>query len=131
MIAKTFATCVHSDLCYFANDLQLVNSINHRLRRRLHAAAAVLSLALWLFMAATEVCMPLHAWLHGGAIPENDNCAAMTIAHGKVETILVGAPVAVPVTGVEIVPRLEFFTFRPAIAFLPDGRGPPVLPVVS
>jgi hypothetical protein len=55
----------------------------------------------------------------------------VAIAHGKVETVVVAAPVAVPATWIEIVPRLEFSTFRPAIAFLPDSRGPPVLPVVS
>lgn len=92
---------------------------------------AVLSLALWLFMAVTEVCTPLHAWLHGGAIPENDDCAVVAIAHGKVTAVLVPAPMVVPVTGMEIVPRLEFSVFRPVIAFLPDARGPPVLPVVS
>jgi len=94
-------------------------------------ATAILSLALWLFMAVAEAYSPLHAWLHGGAIPDDDDCALVAIAHGKVETVVVAAPVAVPATWIEIVPRLEFSTFRPAIAFLPDSRGPPVLPVVS
>jgi hypothetical protein len=111
-------------------DLQLVNPINKRWRRS-HAAVAMLSLVLWLFMSVTEVCTPLHAWMHGGTIPENDDCALVAIAHGKVETVVCAAPVVVPVTGIEIVPRLEFSTFRPTIACLPDGRGPPVLPVVS
>jgi hypothetical protein len=112
--------------------LQLVNPISHQWCRRLHAAAAVLSLAVWLFMAAAELCTPLHAWLHGGAIPDNDDdCAIVAIAHGKVETVTCAAPVAVPVIWVEIAPRLEFSPFRPAIAFLPSGRDPPVLPAVS
>jgi hypothetical protein len=109
-----------------------MNHINRRWRRRLHAATAVVSLAVWLFMAAAELCAPLHAWLHGGTIPQDDNdCAVVAIAHGKVETVVCAAPLAVPVTWIEIVPRLEFSVFRPALAFLPDGRGPPVLPVVS
>jgi len=82
-------------------------------------------------MTAAELCSPVHAWLHGGTIPDEDNCALVAIAHGKVETVLVDAPMAVPVIGIEIVPRLEFSFFRPAIAFLPDGRGPPVPTIPS
>jgi hypothetical protein len=114
------------------NRLQLENSINRRWRRRWHAATAVLALAVWLFMAVAEAYSPLHAWLHGGTIPkDDDDCVVLAIAHGKVEPVACAAPAAGPVTWVEIVPRLEFSVFRPAIAFLPDGRGPPVLPVVS
>jgi hypothetical protein len=111
--------------------LQLVNLNNRHLRQRLHAAAAVLSLALWLFMAVAEAYTPLHAWLHGGTIPDDDDCAIVAIVHGKVETVAVAAPTPVSVAWVEIVARPEFSIFAPAIAFLPDGRGPPVLPVVS
>jgi hypothetical protein len=90
-------------------------------------AAGVLSLAVWLFMAAAEVCTPLHAWLHGGTIPDNDNdCAIVAIAHGKVETVFHAAPAVVPVIGIEIAPRIEISVFRPTTAFFPDGRGPPV-----
>jgi hypothetical protein len=124
--------CARHGSCYFANDLQLVNPISRRRRRRLHAATALLSLAVWLFMAAAEVCPPLHAWLHGGSIPKDDSdCAVLAIAHGKVETVVCAAPAVVPVVWIEIVPRLEFSVFRPASVFLPDGRGPPVLPAVS
>jgi hypothetical protein len=111
--------------------LQLVNLNNRRLRQRLHAAAAVLSLAVWLFMAVAEAYTPLHAWLHGGTIPDDDDCAIVAIAHGKVETVAVAAPTPIPVVWVEVAARPEFFIFAPAIAFLPDGRGPPVLPAVS
>ena len=52
-----------------------------------YRAAGVLSLALWLFMAAAELYSPLHAWMHGGAIPKEDNdCAIVLIAHGKIDT---------------------------------------------
>ena len=90
-----------------------------------------MSLALWLFMAVAEAYTPLHAWLHGGTIPDDDDCAIVAIVHGKVETVAVAAPTPVSVAWVEIVARPEFSIFAPAIAFLPDGRGPPVLPVVS
>ena len=85
-----------------------------------------MSLAIWLFMVAAEVCTPLHAWLHGGTIPDNDNCAILTIAHGKVETVASAAPAVVPVIWIEIAPRIENSVFCPSMVFLPDGRGPPV-----
>ena len=96
------------------------------MRQRLYLAAGVLSLAIWLFMAAAEVCTPLHAWLHGGTIPDNADCAIVAIAHGKVETVVCAAPAIVPVIGIEIIPQIENSVFYPSLAFLPDGRGPPV-----
>jgi hypothetical protein len=98
------------------------------MRQRLYPAAGVLSLAVWLFMGAAGVCLPLHAWLHSGAIPVNDDdCALVAIAHGKVATVICAAPAAdVPIMGIEITPRLPFSTFFPSSAFLPDVRGPPV-----
>jgi hypothetical protein len=98
----------------------------------LYRAAGVLSLVLWLFMAAAELCTPLHAWLHGGTIPTNDNdCAIVAIAHGKIDTAPCAAPVVTPVVGVEVTPRIEFSVLRTVIALLPNGRAPPVLPTVS
>ncbi len=95
-------------------------------------ATTLFSLALWLFMAAAEISTPLHSWLHGGAIPENDNdCAIVAIAHGKVEAVTSGAPAVVAVTWIEIYPCLKFSDFLPSRVCLPDGRGPPVLPAVS
>jgi hypothetical protein len=106
--------------------------VSRRLRQRFYLAAAGLSLAVWLFMAVAEICTPLHAWLHGGTIPENDNdCAIVAIAHGKVDSVACAAPAVAPVIWIEIVPRPEFSSFRAAMAFLPDGRAPPVLPAVS
>lgn len=101
--------------------------ISRCVRHRLFVASGVVSLALWLFMAAATVCTPLHAWLHGGTIPDNDNdCAIVAIAHGKVETVVCAAPAVVPVTGIEITPRIEISVYRPTTVFFPDGRGPPV-----
>ncbi len=98
-----------------------------RPRQHLFMVAGGLSLTLWLFMAAAEVSTPLHAWLHGGTIPENDDCAIVAIAHGKVETIVCAATTAVPVIGIEIALPIENSVFFPSAFFLPDGRGPPVL----
>ena len=91
-----------------------------------------MSLALWLCMATAEICTPLHAWLHGGTIPkDDDDCAIVAIAHGKIETAPVAVPVAAPVTWIEAAPRIESSVLTTAIELLPDGRGPPVFPAVS
>ena len=120
-------------LAITANDLRYGKcQFNRRTRDRIFFAAGVLSLALWLFMATAEICTPLHAWLHGGTIPkDDDDCAIVAISHGNVDSVACDAPAVVPVTWIEIVPRIEFSDFRTAMAFLPDGRAPPVLPAVS
>lgn len=105
--------------------------MNRRNRQRLYAAMAVLSLAVWLFMAAAEACTPLHAWLHGGTIPDNDDCAIVAVTHGKVEPVASDVPLVATVTWIEIAPSPGFFIFRTVTAFLPSGRAPPALPAVS
>jgi len=94
-------------------------------RQRLHAAIALLSLALWLCGAAAESWTPLHAWLHGGSIPDNDDCAIVLIAHGKIDLVDYVVRVPVPTVWVELTPRIIVSEFSPAIAFLPPGRAPP------
>ena len=102
------------------------------MRQRLFLAADVLSLAVWLFMAAAELWSPLHAWLHGGTIPvDDDDCAIVCIAHGKIETSMVDVPIPAPVTWIEAAPRIEYSILSTAIAFLPNGRAPPVFSAVS
>ena len=109
-----------------------VQHISRRSRHRLFVAAGVLSLAIWLFMAVAELCTPLHAWLHGGTIPDDDDdCAIVCIAHGKIETAPVIVPVTAPVTWIEAAPRIESSVLITAIAILPNGRGPPVFSAVS
>ena len=111
---------------------QAAQHISRRTRRRLFVAAGMLSLAVWMFMATAELCTPLHAWLHGGTIPDDDDdCAIACIAHGKIETAPVAVPVAAPVTWIEAAPRIESSVLTTAIELLPDGRGPPVFPAVS
>jgi hypothetical protein len=105
---------------------------NRRTRERIFFAAGVLSLALWLFMATAEICTPLHAWLHGGTIPkDDDDCAIVAIAHGKIEAAPCAAPAVLPVTWIEITRHAEFSIFIPADKNLPLGRGPPAFQTVS
>ena len=100
--------------------------MNRRLRQRFYAATAILSLAIWLFMAAAEVWTPLHAWLHGGAIPENDDdCAIVAIVHGKIETTPCDVQLITPATWTETAPRLEISVVCSTIKNLPPGRAPP------
>ena len=105
--------------------------LNRRTRQRLFVAWAGLSLALWLVMAVAEIWTPLHAWMHGGSIPDNDDCAVVALAHGKVDTVtpVISAPVAI--VWVEVTPRVEFFSLNTVTQELPSVRGPPVLPFVS
>jgi hypothetical protein len=107
--------------------------INRRTRERIFAATAVLSLAIWLIMAAAEIYSPLHAWLHGGTIPkdDNDDCAIVAIAHGKIETVTPDIAVPVPITWIEVTPQIEPSVFSTTIALLPNGRAPPSFPAVS
>ena len=105
--------------------------LNRRTRQRLYAATAVLSLAIWLFMAVAEAYTPLHAWLHGGTIPDDDDCAIVAIAHGKVETVACDIPVAVPITWIEVTPRVEFSVHIKLVENLLSGRAPPACLAVS
>jgi len=112
--------------CSFATRMRTATPLfNRRTRAYLHVATACLSLLLWMFLTAAEACTPLHAWIHGGSIPDNDDCAVAVAAHGKVDSAPVVVPAVAPVTWVEVAPRIETSAFSPVIAFLPDGRGPP------
>jgi hypothetical protein len=102
------------------------------MRQRLFAATAVFSLALWLMLTAAEAYAPLHAWMHGGTIPDDDDCAVALLNHATVDTGMVDVPlVATPTVWLETTPRVEFSVFSTAIEHLPSGRAPPVLPTVS
>ena len=110
---------------------QVAKHINRRTRQRLYAATAVLALAMWFFITVAEACLPLHAWLHGGTIPDDDDCAVVAITHGKVETVACGIPVLVPTAWIEVTPRMEFPVFSKAIDNLLSGRAPPAFLAVS
>jgi hypothetical protein len=112
--------------------MQFTGKINRRTRTHLHRATGALSLAIWLFMAVAEIHPPLHAWLHGGTIPDDDDdCAIVAIAHGKVETVTCDIPVLAPITWIEVAPRVEVSAFSKPVENLLSGRAPPVSPAVS
>jgi len=96
------------------------------MRQHIYAATAILSLSLWLFVAAAELWTPLHAWLHGGSIPVNDDCAIVALIHGKIQTPPCNVPVVVPTTWIEVAPRIVTSVFCQVIEELPQGRGPPL-----
>lgn len=105
--------------------------ISRRARQRLHTVTAVLSLSLWLLLTVAEAYSPLHAWIHGGAIPDNDECAVVAIAHGQVDSPVGDVPAVAQFVWIEITPHVKFSAYCPAIGHLPSGRAPPVLPAVS
>ena len=83
-------------------------------------------------MAAAELWTPLHAWLHGGTIPDDDDdCAIVAIAHGKIDTASPDIAVPVPITWIEVTPQIESSVFSTTIALLPNDRAPPSLPAFS
>lgn len=99
--------------------------LNRRTREHLHRATGALALFVWLFMATAEICPPLHAWLHGGAIPDDDDCPVVAIAAGHVHTGVCETPPVVPVALIEITPRAEVTVFVPTEKILPKERAPP------
>jgi hypothetical protein len=105
--------------------------LSRHTRQRLFMATGVLSLALWLLLTVAEAYSPLHAWMHGGAIPDNDDCAVALLAHGSVHTEVADVPLTLPMVWVVSTPHVDFSVFCPTIGQLPSGRAPPVLPAVS
>lgn len=94
------------------------------MRQKWCTAAALLTLALWLFMLAAESWTPLHAWMHGGAIPKDDHCPIAQLQHGQVDYVMAAAVVAAFI-GFAIVVRVVFSVPFVASLPLPDVRGPP------
>lgn len=106
-------------------------TFSRRTRRSLFAATALLSLAIWLTLTVAESCRPLHAWLHGGTIPDDDDCAIVMIIHGKVDVSV--AIVDVSVVQVVLVDEVlePPLIFAPVDYSLLPGRGPPSLDLLS
>ena len=102
-------------------------TLSRRARRILFAASAILSLAIWLMLTVAESYRPFHAWLHGGTIPDNDDCAIVMILHGKVDTatVIVDIPVP-PVLAIGNV-LTPVSIFAPVDHLLLPSRGPPAL----
>ncbi|HEY1661883.1 MAG TPA: hypothetical protein VGI03_05645 [Verrucomicrobiae bacterium] len=104
---------------------------NRRARGYLYRAMGGLALAVWLLIGTAEICPPFHAWLHGGSIPDDDDCVVVAIALGHVDTGTCDLPPVLPVHGIEIAPRIEIFPLVVIDKNLPPGRAPPVGCTVS
>ena len=93
-------------------------------RQLVNKSAAVLSLLIWLTIATAEAWTPFHAWLHGGSIPEGDDCPVAALREGKLVNssfaVVVTVALASLVLGI-FVPLVPFVAFLP----LPHVRGPP------
>ena len=100
---------------------------HRRTRERLHRATAGLALAIWLMMAFAEICPPFHAWLHGGKIPDDDDCAVVAIATGHFDSAAAEVPPVTPIHWIQIEPRPEISTVVFVNKNLPQRRAPPVL----
>ena len=100
-------------------------NMRRRKGRFLYGSAAVLSLVLWLALAVAEAWGPFHAWLHGGSIPDTDNCPVAALQQGKLVTSAAAAVVALFLASIV---AFRFVVFPPFVAShpLPDVRGPPV-----
>ncbi len=98
--------------------------MSRRNRQFLYRFAAVLSLALWLALAAAEAWEPFHAWLHSGAIPAADNCPVAALQQGKLAASAMVVLAAVLLASVAAA-RFVAFPSRFAPPSPPDARGPP------
>jgi hypothetical protein len=99
--------------------------LNRRTRIYLHCATGAVSLFVWLFLATAELCHPLHEWLHGGTIPDDDDCPVVAVAIGHVHVEVCDVQPQLPVTVIEIALRPEISSFVPSEKVLPNDRAPP------
>ena len=102
-------------------------TLSRRARRILLEASAILSLVIWLTLTVAEGYLPLHAWLHGGTIPDNDDCAIVMILHGKVDasTVIVDVPIVPLLVIADVLTPVSIFA--PVDHLLLPSRGPPAL----
>jgi hypothetical protein len=99
--------------------------MSRRTRGYLHQATGLLALFTWLFMGTAEICTPLHEWLHGGAIPDDDDCPVVAVAQGHFDSAVSEVPPVVPVLLTEIIQRVEVTVFVLLKKPLPNDRAPP------
>ena len=100
--------------------------LNRRTRRYIHCVTGAVALFVWLFMATAELCPPLHEWLHGGTIPDDDDCAVKMIAAGHVHVAVCHVEPVIPVSFIEITLRAPIAIFIPSAKYLPNERAPPL-----
>jgi len=100
--------------------------LSRRTRLYLHCATGALCLFVWLFLATAELCKPLHEWLHGGSIPDDDDCPVVAVAVGHVHVEVCDVPQLMPVAVIEIALRPETSSCVSFEKVLPNDRAPPV-----
>lgn len=99
---------------------------SRRTREYLHRVTGAVALFVWLFMATAEICPPLHAWLHGGTIPDDDDCPVVAMAAGHVHIAIHHVEPVLPVVFIEITRQEVVIVFVPSEKVLPNERAPPV-----
>ena len=100
--------------------------LSRRTRGYIHRVTGAVALFVFLFMWTAEICPPMHEWLHGGSIPDDDDCPVVAIATGHVHVAVAEVQAPAPVNVLEITPRAEVTVFVPSEKILPNGRAPPL-----
>jgi hypothetical protein len=99
--------------------------LSRRTRGYIHRVTGAVALFVWLFLWTAEICPPLHAWLHGGSIPDDDDCPVVAVATGHVHVAVAEVQAPVPINVIEITPREEITIFVFSEKVLPNDRAPP------
>jgi hypothetical protein len=99
--------------------------LSRRTRGYIHRVAGAVALFVWMFLWTAEICPPLHAWLHGGSIPDDDDCPVVAVATGHVPVAVPEVQAPLPVNVIEITPREEVTVFVFSEKVLPNDRAPP------
>jgi hypothetical protein len=100
--------------------------VSRRMRGNIHRVTGAVALFVFLFMWTAEICPPMHEWLHGGSIPDEDACPVVAIAIGHVHVAVAEVQAPAPVNVIEIAPCVKVAVFIPSEKILPSERAPPL-----
>ena len=81
--------------------------------RLLPKYAVALLLLNWLCLAVAGSWDPLHAWLHGASIPDNDHCPVAALQQGNLAATAASSAVVVVVAGFFLVVLTSCTGFMP------------------
>jgi hypothetical protein len=99
--------------------------LSRRTRGNISRVTGAVALFVWMFLWTAEICPPLHGWLHGGSIPDDDDCPVVAMATGHVHVEVAEIQAPAPSNAIEITPRVEVTVFVSSEKILPPGRAPP------
>jgi hypothetical protein len=88
-------------------------------------AAALFLVAVWLLLLAAEASQPFHIWLHGGKIPNNDDCGVALVHHGQVDTSATAVTASLPPAVMIVCVPTPSRIFPSVGSLLPSSRAPP------